>query len=103
MVIVMMLQSILGGHIVRTTDIQHKESIGLHQKNIPFVVPGELAAALVLSKCASARLDSVDASQALSLPGVEAFVSSVRSSSGYHGLLHIRSTHFFRFFKFFRF
>ena len=31
------------------------------------------------------------------------FVSSVRSSSGYHGLLHIRSTHFFKFFKFFRF
>ena len=28
----------------------------------------------MLSKCASARLDSVDASQALSLPGVEAFV-----------------------------
>ena len=31
------------------------------------------------------------------------FISSVRSSSGYHGLLHIRSTHFFKFFKFFRF
>ena len=35
------------------------------------------------------------------------FVSSVRSSSGYHGLLEIRqrssSSHFFRFFKFFRF
>ena len=32
-------------------------------------------------------------------------VSSVRSSSGYHGLLEIRqrSSHFFRFFKFFRF
>ena len=30
-------------------------------------------------------------------------VSSVRSSSGYHGLLHTRGTHFFRFFKFFRF
>ena len=31
-------------------------------------------------------------------------VSSVRSSSGYHGLLHIRSaTNFFKFFKFFRF
>ena len=46
----------------------------LAQINIPDLVPGELAAALVLSKCASARLDSVDASQALSLPGVEAFV-----------------------------
>ena len=31
------------------------------------------------------------------------FISSVRSSTGYHGLLHIRSTHFFKFFKFFRF
>ena len=32
------------------------------------------------------------------------FVSSVRSSSGYHGLLEgSSSTHFFRFFKFFRF
>ena len=32
------------------------------------------------------------------------FFSSVRSSSGYHGLIEIRSaTHFFRFFKFFRF
>ena len=33
------------------------------------------------------------------------FISSVRSSSGYHGLLHNRSTtsHFFRFFKFFKF
>ena len=32
------------------------------------------------------------------------FVSSVRSSSGYHGLIEICSaTHFFRFFKFFRF
>ena len=35
------------------------------------------------------------------------FVSSVRSSSGYHGLIEIRSaaaaTHFFKFFKFFRF
>ena len=31
------------------------------------------------------------------------FVSSVRSSSIYHGLIEIRSTHFFRFFKFFRF
>ena len=32
------------------------------------------------------------------------FVSSVRSSSGYHGLIEIRQrTHFFRFFKFFRF
>ena len=35
------------------------------------------------------------------------FVSSVRSSSGYHGLIEIRSaaaaTHFFIFFKFFRF
>ena len=42
---------------------------------IPFLsVPGELSAALVLSKCASARLDSVDASEALSLPGVVAFV-----------------------------
>ena len=33
-------------------------------------------------------------------------VSSVRSSSGYHGLIEIRSsssTHFFKFFKFFRF
>ena len=34
-------------------------------------------------------------------------ISSVRSSSGYHGLLEIRqrssSSHFFRFFKFFRF
>ena len=29
------------------------------------------------------------------------FVSSVRSSSGYHGLLE--GSHFFRFFKFFRF
>ena len=29
--------------------------------------------------------------------------SSVRSSSGYHGLIEIRATHFFRFFKFFRF
>ena len=37
-------------------------------------VPGELSAALVLSKCASARLDSVDPSEALSLPGVVAFV-----------------------------
>ena len=37
-------------------------------------VPGELSAALVLSKCASAKLDSVDASEALSLPGVVAFV-----------------------------
>ena len=42
---------------------------------LPFMsVPGELSAALVLSKCASARLDSVDASEALSLPGVVAFV-----------------------------
>ena len=33
------------------------------------------------------------------------FVGSVRSSSGYHGLIEIRSksSHFFRFFKFFRF
>ena len=38
------------------------------------------------------------------------FISSVRSSNGYHGLIEIRSaaaaaaaTHFFRFFKFFRF
>ena len=31
------------------------------------------------------------------------FISSVRSSSGYHGLLEGSSTHFFRFFKFFRF
>ena len=33
------------------------------------------------------------------------FISSVRSSSGYHGLLEIQrsSSHFFRFFKFFRF
>ena len=30
-------------------------------------------------------------------------VSSVRSSSGYHGLLEGSSTHFFKFFKFFRF
>ena len=33
-------------------------------------------------------------------------ISSVRSSSGYHGLIEIRSaaaTHFFKFFKFFRF
>ena len=37
-------------------------------------MPGELSAALVVSKCASARLDSVDPSQALSLPGVVAFV-----------------------------
>ena len=38
-----------------------------------------------------------------SLIDLQSFVSSVRSSSGYHGLLHIRSTHFFKFFKFFRF
>ena len=31
-----------------------------------------------------------------------AFISSVRSSSGYHGLLE-GSSHFFKFFKFFRF
>ena len=31
------------------------------------------------------------------------FISSVRSSSVYHGLLEGSSSHFFRFFKFFRF
>ena len=31
------------------------------------------------------------------------FVSSVRSSSGYHGLMEIQRSHFFRFFKFFSF
>ena len=37
-------------------------------------------------------------------PGEPAFVSSVRSSKGYHGLIEIRAaTHFFKFFKFFRF
>ena len=44
----------------------------------------------------------------LMFPYITTFVSSVRSSSGYHGLLLTRSaaaaaTHFFRFFKFFRF
>ena len=34
---------------------------------------------------------------------IKLFVSSVRSSSGYHGLIEIRKTHFFKFFKFFRF
>ena len=41
------------------------------------------------------------------LNGFVPFVSSVRSSSGYHGLIEIRSaaaaTHFSKFFKFFRF
>ena len=36
---------------------------------------------------------------------ISCFISSIRSSSGYHGLIEIRSaaSHFFKFFKFFRF
>ena len=45
----------------------------------------------MLSKCASARLDSVDASQALSLQGVEAFVD--------HRCLHIRVIRWMIFFS----
>ena len=49
---------------------------------------------LYLSQIPSARSRSLK---------IIVIVSSVRSSSGYHGLLEGSSSHFFRFFKFFRF